>query len=100
VPLTQILNPLVPNEFLEVQKPILRRKFPEAKRKSKRGRPESDISGFSQEFVSLPNWRIFLGGICHPSSPVTLFWWMKDLCREFQATPHSTESGTEYQFRT
>jgi len=39
VPLTQILNPHVLNEFLEVQKSILRRKFPEAKRKSKRGRP-------------------------------------------------------------
>ena len=39
VPLTQILNPHVLNEFLNVQKSILRRKFPEAKRKSKRGRP-------------------------------------------------------------
>jgi len=61
---------------------------------------ESDISGFWQEFVSLPNWKILPGGICPPNPPIALFWWRKDFCREFQATPHSTESGTEYQFRT
>jgi len=70
------------------------------KERVKEGVRESDISGFSQEFVSLLNWRIFLGGICPPSSPVVLFWWMKDFCREFQATPYSTESETEYQSRT
>jgi len=36
VSLAQILNSLVLNEFLEVQKPILRHKFPEPRRMSKR----------------------------------------------------------------
>jgi len=39
VPLSKILKPLVLNEFLEVQKSILSRKFPEPRRMSKRVHP-------------------------------------------------------------
>jgi len=41
-----------------------------------------------------------LGGICPPSTPAVISCWRKDFYEEFQAIQHSTDSGTEYQFRT
>jgi len=34
------------------------------------------------------------------SSPTVISCWRKDFFEEFQATRHSTKSGTKYQFRT